>query len=167
MELGTYIPFTEEQKLRAGAVDLEEFLRQRGETLIRSGRDKRMESDHSVTVRGNEWYDHADGVGGNPISFVERQYGLCYSEAMKLLLGGDNGDDPGTGVEEPAEKIAGDVNGDGKVNSKDLTRFLKYLAGNNVEVVEEALDVTGDGSVNTKDLIRLLKFLSGEIVDLG
>ena len=52
--MGTYIPFTEEQKLRAGAVDLEEFLCQRGEKLIRSGRDKRTESDHSVTVRSED-----------------------------------------------------------------------------------------------------------------
>ena len=90
--MGQYIHFTEEQVLRAMSVDLEEFLRRRGEKLIASGRDKRLASDHSVTVRGSEWYDHADGVGGNPISFVERQYGLCYSEAMKLLLGGENGE---------------------------------------------------------------------------
>lgn len=82
--------------------------------------------------------------------------------ATVIFLGGDNGDDPGTGVEEPAEKIAGDVNGDGKVNAKDLTRFLKYLAGNNVEVVEEALDMNCDGKINSKDLIRLLKYMAGD-----
>ena len=91
MKLGTYIPFTEEQKLRAGAVDLEEFLRQRGETLIRSGRDKRLKSDHSVTVRGNEWYDHAARRGGGPIAFVQRFYNMSYPEAVTLLLGGDCG----------------------------------------------------------------------------
>ncbi|MBE7003895.1 MAG: DUF3991 domain-containing protein [Ruminococcaceae bacterium] len=89
--MGTYIPFTEEQKLRAGAVDLEEFLRQRGEKLIRSGRDKRMESDHSVTVRGNEWYDHSARRGGGPIAFVQRFYNKSYPEAVTLLLGGENG----------------------------------------------------------------------------
>ena len=44
-----YIHFTEEQKNRAASVDLEEFLRMRGEKLTRSGREKRMTSDHSVT----------------------------------------------------------------------------------------------------------------------
>ena len=53
---GQYIHFTEEQKLRAGAVDLEYFLLGRGEKLIASGREKRLASDHSITVRGNEWY---------------------------------------------------------------------------------------------------------------
>ena len=52
--MSSYIHFTEEQKQRAAAVDLEEFLRCRGEKLLSSGREKRLASDHSVTVRGNE-----------------------------------------------------------------------------------------------------------------
>jgi len=89
--MGQYIHFTEEQKLRAGSVDLEEFLRCRGERLIASGREKRLASDHSVTVRGNEWYDHAAEKGGGPVSFVQTYYGLSYPEAMTLLLGGETG----------------------------------------------------------------------------
>ena len=34
--MGQYIHFTEDQKLRAGSVDLEEFLRLRGEKLLSS-----------------------------------------------------------------------------------------------------------------------------------
>lgn len=45
-----YIHFTEEQKNQAASVDLEEFLRMRGEKLIRSGKKKRMASDHSITI---------------------------------------------------------------------------------------------------------------------
>ena len=52
--MSSYIHFTEEQKQRAAAVDLEEFLRCRGEKLLSSGREKRLASDHSVTVRGND-----------------------------------------------------------------------------------------------------------------
>lgn len=43
-----YIPFTDEQKQRANSVDLVEFLRRRGERLLPSGRDKRLNSDHKV-----------------------------------------------------------------------------------------------------------------------
>lgn len=50
-----YIHFTEEQKQRANSVDLEEFLLQSGERLLPSGREKRMASDHSVTICGSEW----------------------------------------------------------------------------------------------------------------
>ena len=89
--MGQYIHFTEEQKLRAGSVDLEEFLRCRGEKLIASGREKRLASDHSITVRGKEWYDHASEKGGGPVSFVQTYYGLSYPEAMRLLLGGETG----------------------------------------------------------------------------
>lgn len=60
-----YIHFTEDQKLRANSVDLVEFLRRQGEKLISSGQDKRLTSDHSITVHGNEWYDHAAERGGH------------------------------------------------------------------------------------------------------
>lgn len=57
-------------------VNLVEFLRRQGEKLIPSGQDKRMASDHSITVRGNEWYDHESKEGGHAISFVQTYYGL-------------------------------------------------------------------------------------------
>lgn len=59
-----YISLTDEQKRRANAVDLEDFLLRRGERLIPSGHDKRLASDHSVTIRGSEWYDHEIRQGG-------------------------------------------------------------------------------------------------------
>ena len=103
--MGQYVYFSEEQKLRADDVDLEDFLRQQGETLIRSGHDLRLKSDHSVTIRGNEWFDHATQKGGHPVSFVQRHYGLSYPEAMSLLLGGEQGRSYGRArdivVEEP------------------------------------------------------------------
>lgn len=86
-----YIHFTEEQKLRAASVDLVEFLRRQGEKLIRSGPEYRMASDHSVTVRGNEWYDHETRRGGGPISFVQERYGLSYPDAVSKLLDGEQG----------------------------------------------------------------------------
>ena len=86
-----YIHFTDEQKLRANSVDMAEFLRQQGEKLIPSGRDKRLASDHSITVRGNQWFDHESEQGGGAISFVQNFYGLSYPEAVTRLLGGEQG----------------------------------------------------------------------------
>ena len=76
----TYIHFTDEQKHRS-----------RGERLISSGRDKRLASDHSVTIRGNEWYDHAEEKGGTAVSFIQRHYGVGYAEAVSTLLGDELG----------------------------------------------------------------------------
>ncbi len=70
-------------------MDLEEFLLRRGEKFIVSGQEKRMASNHSITVRGNEWYDHATGKGGGPVPFVRSYYGRSYPEAVTMLLGGD------------------------------------------------------------------------------
>ena len=86
-----YIHFTEEQKLRASRMDLPEFLRRQGEKLIRSGSEFRMASDRSVTVRGNEWYDHEAHRGGGPISFVQTRYGVSYPDAVTRLLEGEHG----------------------------------------------------------------------------
>ena len=82
-----YIPFTEEQKRQAANTDLEVWLQRRGEKLIASGKDKRLASDHSVTVRGHRWYDHAAEQGGNAISFLQRQYNMSFQDAMTELLG--------------------------------------------------------------------------------
>lgn len=89
--ISQYIPFSDEQKIRANDIDLEEFLRSRGEQLLPSGRGKRLESDHSITIRGNEWYDHAREKGGGAVPFVREFYGLSYPEAVSMLLGGEQG----------------------------------------------------------------------------
>ncbi len=87
--ISQYIPFTQEQKEQAAATDLAAFLQSRGEKLISSGREKRLSSNHSVTVRGGEWYDHAEQHGGNAISFLRRYYNMSFPEAVQALLGGD------------------------------------------------------------------------------
>ena len=90
--MGIYIHFTEEQKYRANNVDLIDFLQRQGETMIPSGRDKRLASDRSITVRGNEWYDHSAESGGYAIDFVRKFYSLSFPEAVTMLLGGEQGE---------------------------------------------------------------------------
>lgn len=89
--LSDYIYFTDEQKERANSVDLVDFLQRRGEKLLPSGRDKRLARDHSITVRGNSWYDHAFEEGSYAIDLVKRLYNLSFPEAVSLLLGGEQG----------------------------------------------------------------------------
>lgn len=89
--MGEYIHFTEEQKQRANRVDLENFLEMQGEKLIKSGREKRLSSDHSITVRGNKFYDHSEEKGGYAIDFVKQFYNLSFSDAVTMLLNGESG----------------------------------------------------------------------------
>ncbi len=77
--------FTDEQKYRANNVELADFLQRQGEKLIPSGRDKRLEADHNISVRGNEWYDHFAESGGYAIDFVRQFYSLTYTEAIAKL----------------------------------------------------------------------------------
>lgn len=86
-----YVYFTEEQKQRANSVDLEDFLFRRGEKLLRAGREKRLFSDHSITVRGNRWYDHDAEKGGCAIDFVQMFYGQSFPDAVTTLLNGEQG----------------------------------------------------------------------------
>lgn len=66
------------------------------------------------------------------------------------------------GIQMVGAATTGDINGDGSINAKDMTRIKKYLAGTDVEVVAAALDTNGDGTVNVKDLSRLKRYLAGD-----
>ena len=59
-------------------------------------------------------------------------------------------------------QLTGDIGGDGKVNTMDLIRLMKYLNGVETEVTAGSADVNGDGKENTMDLIRLMKLINGE-----
>ena len=89
--MGKFVYFTSAEKRQANEVDLPSFLLDRGEKLIMAGRDYRLASDHSITVRGPMWYDHAARKGGRAISFVQQFYDKTYPEAVTMLLGGEVG----------------------------------------------------------------------------
>ena len=85
--MGTYIPFTEEQREQARLTDLTAFLRQCGEEVKRSGSEN-MWLDHGqkVTIRGNLWFHQYEQVGGDAVDFVRRFYNLDYREAVLTLI---------------------------------------------------------------------------------
>ena len=60
----------------------------------------------------------------------------------------------------------GDINADGLLNNRDLTRLFQYLSNWDVEVNEAALDVNGNNSVDNKDLTRLFQYLSNWDVEI-
>lgn len=68
---------------------------------------------------------------------------------------------------DPADILSGDINGDSKVNNKDLFTMQKYLAGVTVTVVQETLDIDGNGTVNNADFTRLHQYLTGYDVEIN
>ena len=89
----SYIPFTDEQKVLANSVNLEEFLRMRGEKLERVGREHKLiycdsSGKHdSITIRGSKWFDHKNQVGGGAIKFMQEFYDMDFQTAVQELLG--------------------------------------------------------------------------------
>lgn len=89
----SYIPFTDEQKILANSVDLEEFLRMRGEKLERVGREHKLiyydsSGKHdSITIRGSKWFDHKNQTGGGAIKFMQEFYDMDFQTAVQELLG--------------------------------------------------------------------------------
>ena len=65
------------------------------------------------------------------------------------------------GSVDVSKYMPGDINNDGKVNMKDVTRLHQYINGWKVTVVEAAVDVNGDGKVNMKDVTRLHQYING------
>lgn len=62
--------------------------------------------------------------------------------------------------------VPGDINGDGVLDNTDVSRFMQYNAGWDVEVNMVALDVNGDGSINNKDVTRLMQYNAGWDVEI-
>lgn len=82
-----YIPFDKAEIEQAARTDLADFLRQRGETLKRSGSEWQWGTgSNKVTIRQNKWFHQYERVGGNAIAFVRRWYNLDFPQAVSFLL---------------------------------------------------------------------------------
>lgn len=54
--------------------------------------------------------------------------------------------------------VCGDVNGDGKLNARDVVMLMRAIVGvKNDRFVDGAADCTGDGSLNARDVTLLMK----------
>ena len=61
----------------------------------------------------------------------------------------------------------GDLNGDGRINNRDLGLMQQYLNEWDVSVNTDAADTYYDGKLNNRDLAVLQRYLNGWDVNLG
>ena len=61
---------------------------------------------------------------------------------------------------EGDKKEAGDCNGDGEINNKDVVFLFRYVSGGAKEEDESVYDFNGDKEVNNKDVVELFRFAS-------
>ena len=59
------------------------------------------------------------------------------------------------------------INGDGKINNRDLALLQQHINGWDVTVNADAMDVNNDGDVNNRDLALLQQYINGWDVTLG
>lgn len=83
-----FIKFTEEEKERANATSIADYLTAHGESVKRAGREYVWDAPSGkVSINGGEWYSQYEQVGGGAVNFVRKFYGLSYPEAVRSLLG--------------------------------------------------------------------------------
>ena len=69
-------------------MEIAPLLAMRGFPLSRSGGEMhwRIPGEESVSIRGNMWYSHYRGKGGDAISFVRHFFHMDFKEAVRFLL---------------------------------------------------------------------------------
>ena len=85
---------------------------------------------------------------------------LCVLAVLALTLGA-------VCSASAAAVVYGDVNGDGRVNNRDLGLLQQYLNGWEAAVDRIASDVNDDTRINNRDLGLLQQYLNGWDVRLG
>ena len=71
-----------------------------------------------------------------------------------------------SGAVTVTECTKGDLNGDGKINNKDLGLLQRYINLWNVKIDPFTADLNGDGKINNKDLGILQRYINGWDIEL-
>lgn len=124
--------YTKEQIDRANATDLEQFLRNQGEILKRSGNDMQWEKHDSLKIRGNKWFQFSSDKGGYPIDFVMEFYGKTFPEAMEMLIGEKAEGQPGA-VPDPSPEFRLPLR---NTNNDIAKNYLVTERGISIELVD-------------------------------
>lgn len=99
-------------------------------------------------------------TGNYPISLTYDKENVFNSSFTNIDFAIENGNISIT------DSLPGDINGDTKINMKDIVLLQQYLNGWNVEIDKTAANVNGDTTINMKDIVLLQQYLNGWNVEL-
>ncbi len=103
--------------------------------------------------------DAPEGKTAVSVDYYEESTFNCELEEVVFIIN--------NGEIEIADRIAGDVNGDGEVNLRDAVYLERYLAGGwGVSINDRNADVNGDGAANLVDAVLIKRHLAGWGVSL-
>ncbi len=105
---------------------------------------------YTITAKEGYFVTHIYGADG--ISYIDNSCFVLESKEKWPLVVSD--------------RLAGDVNGDGKTASADIVKLMKFLAGDIYPPFYEGMDFVSadtnrDGKLNSNDLVRLMKLCAG------
>lgn len=69
-------------------------------------------------------------------------------------------------VYAPNARVPGDVNEDGKINSRDALAVIRYAVGQSVSINTANADVNADGKINSRDALAIIRYAVGQDVVL-
>lgn len=72
---------------KARRTSLEDYLKNKGLSLKKEGRQYRVENGSGLMVSGSMWYSHTLQKGGNPLDYLMVMEGRSFKEAVQILAG--------------------------------------------------------------------------------
>jgi hypothetical protein len=71
--------------IQARRANIEEYLRRKGNSLLKEGKQYRVVNHSGLVVSGNKWYSHTLQKGGNALDYLIKMEGLSFKKAVELL----------------------------------------------------------------------------------
>ena len=74
---------------QAHRASVENYLKSKGETLVKEGKQYRIQKHPGLVVSGNKWYSHTLLKGGNTLDYLVEMEGMDFKNAVTELTQSD------------------------------------------------------------------------------
>ena len=132
--------------------DPDDFIAIDSEAVPAEGKDGAIVIEHALTK--------VDAVEATPEADGNIEYWKCDSCGKFFNEAGEEITAESVVVKYEPAFTPGDVDGNGKLNAKDVTAIMKHLVGKTpANFNADAADFDGNGKINAKDVTGLMKYL--------